>query len=107
MTGVDYSGYRSDGSIGLDLKSGYNDKDRYGNVYWGSGFGSNEYNFKALPAGYHPGAFYSLGQNAYFWTSTQKNGSMYWTRVFYKGIDGVDRLALPSNTYLSVRCIKD
>ena len=101
------SGYRTSGNVGNDLKAGYNEKDRYGNVYWGTGFGNDNYNFSALPAGYFGSSFYSLGLNAYYWTSTQFNSNLYYSRVLYRGLDGIDRLYMSSADYMSVRCIKD
>jgi uncharacterized protein (TIGR02145 family) len=48
---------------------------------------TNETGFTALPAGCRGsvGYFYYLGSYAYFWSSTEYNGSYAWLRVLYSG----------------------
>ena len=104
-------GYRTSGDVGYDLKSGYSTITSYGNAYWrGQGFGSDDYNFTALPAGFVRGfSFFGLSNNAYFWTSTVDSdmASKFYFRSLAAGYDGITRDTQSGSVYMSVRCIED
>ena len=77
--------------------------------WYGSGNGTNAFGFSALPAGnrFNDGSFYSDGNYAYFWSSTEYNSYFaYYIPLHYS----YDNAYLRTNDkYLgfSVRCVKD
>lgn len=89
-----YRGY----DAGKRLKSG---------LGWNSGNGTDEFAFTVLPAGYREGGnYYTLGEYAYFWTSTIITN--YNRRVFKYNSDQIYRANDGSNNWaFSVRCLKD
>lgn len=88
-----------------------------GNVdLWNSGqlvdnsaFGSS--GFLALPGGYRTetnGLYYSMGNGAYFWSSTAHTSSNYaWDRRLVYNNSGVNRSSCSMRRGLSVRCVAD
>ena len=76
---------------------------------WGANNGTNAFGFFALPAGYiYTGTFYSLGDRAYWWTSTDENSTDAWRRTIgYPNTYMLTRLTYTKNSGFSVRCIKD
>ena len=77
---------------------------------WNSGGnGTDNYSFLALPAGYrgYKGGFYSVGDRAYFWSSTEADSIFVYNMSLY---------SITGSAYLgnynmvngfSVRCLKD
>jgi len=77
---------------------------------WNGGNGLDLFGFTGLPAGYsgNAGAFFSMGEQARFWSSTHDNSDIPWRRFHRFVSPGVDRTASNIRTYgYSVRCIKD
>jgi len=70
---------------------------------------TNETGFKALPAGGRStnGIFGDLGNSAYFWSSTEDNGSSAWYRYHRYGYSGVYRTSSSKVYGFSVRCLKN
>jgi uncharacterized protein (TIGR02145 family) len=79
--------------------------------YHNTQYGTDDYNFSALPGGMHTdGSFGSLGVMSYFWTATSTEGYTYrawsWSMSWQSGNISNQW----SNYYrfgLSVRCVKD
>jgi len=75
----------------------------------GSGVGTNDYNFSALPGGNrtNKGDFFNGGSSAFFWTSTEYDGSSarYWCLTTTS--KGMERSMIGKDFGLSVRCVKD
>ena len=75
----------------------------------GNGNGTNSSGFAALPAGgrhYH-GAFYEVGYDGFWWSSTENIANYAWCRnVNYYYID-VYRDMYLKEIGLSVRCVRD
>lgn len=73
---------------------------------WGSG--TNESGFSALPAGYRQfGAFIRLGDEAWWWTSSQNVGEDPAGYFLINSSSRFDAFNAPQSFGLSVRCIKD
>ncbi|SHK67398.1 MULTISPECIES: FISUMP domain-containing protein [unclassified Fibrobacter] len=79
------------------------------NYWFGDGAGENTFDFGAIPSGYqdHDGSFGSLGNSAFFWSSTEKGpGYAYFMKLdensdnAYFGYNG-------KYYRFSVRCVKD
>ncbi|MFC2129444.1 fibrobacter succinogenes major paralogous domain-containing protein [Bacteroidota bacterium] len=82
-----------------------------GTVHWSfpNTGGTDDYGFTALPASYryHVGTFGPVGNNAYFWTSTQSAASSAWYKyIYYNSVD-VTTTSLGMDSGVSVRCVKD
>jgi len=70
--------------------------------------GTNASGFNAFPAGrYGPGSFASLGDYAYFWSSTENSRSYAWNRNLSFGNTGVTRHFSNKTLGFSCRCVKD
>jgi uncharacterized protein (TIGR02145 family) len=70
--------------------------------------GTNEYGFKALPAGLCEGEiFVFLGTFAFFWTSTEDSINRPWSRSLYYEEGDIQRYYDYDFICFSVRCIKD
>ena len=65
--------------------------------------------FMALPGGgrRYDGSFGHLGDNANFWSATEKNGEKAWGRHIYSDYTTVHRYSNVKSDGFSVRCIKD
>jgi len=84
-----------------------------GTAHWNSpNTGStNSNNFSALPAGYRyiDGSYNNIGDNTYFWSSTQYNRYYAWYRCLHHRHSKVRRFCgfLNKRCGFSVRCVKD
>lgn len=82
-----------------------------GTVHWHDpNFGAtNESGFTALPGGhrYSDAAFYNLGINAYWWTSTEASATNANYRLVNNNGPGVSVSDFPKTGGFSVRCVKD
>ena len=84
--------------VGTALKS---------SVGW-DGAGSDAKGFRALPAGYRlGGGFGSAGTNAYFWSTTENDSAVVWTRLLVGSDPNLTRLDLGKANAFSVRCAED
>lgn len=76
----------------------------------GQGNGSNSSRFSALPGGTRDskGAFYYIGEGAYFWTSTEGGGMYSYIRYLFYNISAMyGGMYREKENGLSIRCIKD
>ena len=94
------------GKEGKALKSvsGWQDKED-----GTSGNGTDDYGWNGLPGGvrYDDGSFGSVGQQGYWWSSSQFNAGFAWYRYLYYDFDGVHRSATNKLYGFSVRCLRD
>ena len=76
---------------------------------WYSGNGTDDYGFKAFPAGYqYTGSFNYLGSRAYFWTASEFfGGSSAYYRYFEAGASMNSSFLSKNENCLSVRLVKD
>ncbi len=74
-----------------------------------NGNGSNTSGFNALPGGYHNGyeLFDNLGGNGYWWSSTERSGTIAWSRHLRYGSNQILRYYYNKATGRSVRCLKN
>lgn len=88
--------------------------------WYNDGNGTNESGFSALPGGYryHFGRFFSIGRDAYWWSSTEYSTYCAWTRLLdYDRILDIDPDFVKDAVLrdydgkgkgaLSVRCLRD
>ena len=72
-------------------------------------YGTDEFGFSGLPGGYRDiyGAYVSLGDYGYWWSSTESSTTFVWGR--YMGFDygNVYRSGINKNGGFSVRCVRD
>ena len=73
---------------------------------------TNENNFTALPAGeriigINSSNFIQLNEQAWFWTSTDKNAFKSWSYLIKAGSNEILKVPWNTNAGLSVRCIKN
>ena len=70
---------------------------------------NNGSGFTALPGGYHysNGTFDHIGENGYFWSSTDGNAGNAWSRGVSFNYGGVSRSGNDKENGFSVRCISD
>ncbi|MCX6828617.1 MAG: hypothetical protein NT002_04975 [candidate division Zixibacteria bacterium] len=70
---------------------------------------TNESGFAALPAGNRGGfgSYQGMGINAYFWSSTEYDTYLAWSRYLFSNISEVSRYNLFMQFGFSVRCVKD
>ncbi len=75
----------------------------------GSGAGTNTSGFSALLAGYRydPGGFASLGDNTYFWSSTEYNSMTTYILNLSRDFSNLSLYANYKQNGWSVRCLKD
>ena len=73
------------------------------------GNGTNESGFTGLPGGCRDlnGKFCYIDNNGYWWTSTEKDGTLAWYRCIDRSPYYVYRTNYYKQNGLSVRCIKD
>jgi uncharacterized protein (TIGR02145 family) len=83
----------------IKSKSGWNE----------NGNGSNTSGFSALPAGhlFNNNTFGDVGNNSYWWTSTELESTLSWTRSIDYNNNNITRDICNKTDGLSVRCIKD
>jgi uncharacterized protein (TIGR02145 family) len=76
--------------------------------WYSGGNGSDQFGFKVLPGGYRfVTAFIGLGQNAYFWSSTEANSGNAWKRGFFYNNSNIQRNSYGKFHGYSVRCLKN
>ena len=71
----------------------------------------NESGFNGMPGGlrsYSSGAFLNMGNNGYFWSTTESDTLRAWDRELFSNQDNCFRYYFDSKRYgFSVRCVKD
>jgi uncharacterized protein (TIGR02145 family) len=91
------TGYRGSHGTGIKSTSG-----------WSSGAATNTSGFNAFPTGYcNSSSFSNLGDNAYFWSSTEYSSGAAWDRYLRNGNTGVKRTGNSMAYGFSCRCTKD
>lgn len=96
-------------------EAGLSGMDIYGYVQLGKTLkarsmnGTDEFGFSGLPGGYRnsDGDFNDLGDNGFWWSSSEKSGSYAWYRSLHSGDDYFYRLFGHGDYVSSVRCLKD
>lgn len=91
-----------DGAMVLKSTSGW--------AWSGSGNGTDELGFSALPGGFRDGGtnyygFWNVHYEGYWWSSTQSGGSA-WRRILFTGTS-IERSLRGKRWGYSVRCLKD
>jgi uncharacterized protein (TIGR02145 family) len=73
------------------------------------GTGIDLFNLSIIPGGYHSrfGGYYSLGKEAFFWTSSSNDGHLGWYRMITSDYKNIYRYDDRKNYAYSVRCVKD
>ncbi|MCK4677887.1 MAG: fibrobacter succinogenes major paralogous domain-containing protein [Bacteroidales bacterium] len=96
-----------DGTGERGLDAGYHLKSTTGWIF--NGNGTDQYGFTARPGGarYYYGGFIHLGNNAYFWSSTERNGFTAWGRRLHYSYDKVHRGNHGKAFGFSARCLQD
>jgi len=87
----------------LKSETGWNNR-----ISGGSGNGTDEFGFSALPGGYRHanGYFTSINNNSYWWSATEVEvGSGVYYRTIDRNYDRVSDLSWSGNSGLSVRCV--
>lgn len=71
-------------------------------------FGTDNYGFGGLPGGNRSadGAFYSLGSDAFWWSSTSSDATSAWRRVMHLSQDVFNRSAVNKKQGFYVRCVR-
>ncbi len=79
------------------------------NTWQKKGIGTNESGFSGLPGGmrFYDGAFYVIGNNGYWWSSTDDWSYSAFYRLLSFDSVSMGRDASDKPTGLSVRCLKD
>jgi uncharacterized protein (TIGR02145 family) len=74
-----------------------------------NGNGTDQFGFNITPSGHRGtnGSFVALGDNAYYWQSTEYSGADAWKRAFDYIENKISRDEYNKNAGYSVRCIKD
>ena len=74
-----------------------------------SGNGMNSSGFTGLPGGYryHNGNFYYVGNDGYWWSASEYDGSYAWYRLLNYYDFFLGRFNCPKNNGFSVRCVRD
>jgi uncharacterized protein (TIGR02145 family) len=77
--------------------------------YISTTLGTDDYGFRALPAGsrYHPSGFNGRGTSSYFWTSSASDASRAWYRVINYTLANIARNNAPRSDGFPVRCIRN
>ncbi|MFA7050389.1 MAG: FISUMP domain-containing protein, partial [Patescibacteria group bacterium] len=86
---------------------GYSTNDHPRWIYNSTNFGTDNFDFNALPAGYRNtlGSFYDLGSYSFLWSSSI-NGSYAWYRYLLSSNSSVYRFNLSLAFGYSVRCLR-
>lgn len=65
--------------------------------------------FNALPAGFRftDGSFFSSGNNAYWWSSSEHGTDNAWARGITSNPTGIARFSMNKNNAFSLRCVRD
>ncbi len=71
-------------------------------------FGTDNYGFGGLPGGNRSsdGAFYSLGSDSFWWSSTSSDETNAWRRVMHLSQDVFNRSAVNKKQGFYVRCVR-
>jgi uncharacterized protein (TIGR02145 family) len=79
------------------------------NSYSGVPAGTDIYGFAALPGGYgdSAGGFSNAGNYGYWWSSSEYDASIAYTRYMYYYYEDVDRYYFSKTGLFSVRCLQD
>ncbi|HDR05263.1 MAG TPA: hypothetical protein ENN84_08480, partial [Candidatus Marinimicrobia bacterium] len=92
-------------------KTGWRGSDQGKKLKSKSGWdGTDIAGFGALPGGfrsYDNGSFYTVGYNAYFWSSSEVLSHHAWGRRLYGDYEEVDRYYYSRTYGFSVRCVRD
>jgi hypothetical protein len=74
-----------------------------------SGNGTNSSGFSGLPGGYryYDGAFYSQGDDGFWWSASEDFADGAYYRKLYHGLDFLDRENGYKDRGFSVRCLRD
>ena len=77
--------------------------------WYNGGNGNDSYGFSVLPAGYryYDGSFYTAGNYAFFWSSSERSSDLAYYWDFYYNSDYVSRNYYGKNYGFSVRCLRD
>jgi len=100
---TDYLGRKNVAGTKMKSTSGW--KDHKGE----SGNGTNKSGFSGLPGGfrYGDGTFYDFGYFGYWWSSTEFNTYVAWTRDLSCSAGDVNRGNASKRYGFSVRCLRD
>ncbi|MBM3923193.1 MAG: hypothetical protein FJ340_08350, partial [Sphingomonadales bacterium] len=73
------------------------------------GNGTNSSGFSGLPGGtrYGSGPFNDVGEDGYWWSSSENNTNSAWNRTLGYGLGDVDRCSFNKRYGFSVRCLRD
>ena len=73
------------------------------------GNGIDSYGFSALPGGLldNGGAFGNAGSYGYWWSSTEFDATLAWSRRMYSDYGSVFRYNFNKRLGFSVRCVRD
>jgi uncharacterized protein (TIGR02145 family) len=71
------------------------------------GNGTNTSGFSALPGGYRWDLFYSIGNEGFWWSSTEYATNVAWKRTLSNANGGIARSVMSKFVGLSVRCLKE
>jgi len=96
--------------LAADGHSGAEGKALKATSGWNSGGnGTDDYGFLGLPGGSrdYDGNFYYIGNDGYWWSSSQTNTSNAWNRNMDDGNDSVNRYYDDKRYGFSVRCLRD
>jgi len=99
----DNGGYSKDGDdwndVGTHLKS---------TTGWYIDYGTDDYDFSALPAGcYEGGSFWDMGYRTYFWSTTESSSIGAWNRYLYDVFSLIFRDTKNKVFGYSIRCVRD
>jgi len=110
---LEENGYGYEGSgidIGKSMASTFiwDNSSQIGDVGNDSG-SNNSSGFAGLPGGYRYllGGFFKIGQEGYWWSSTDSSGCNAWHRVLHFNVDFIYRSYFEKWLGFSVRCLRD
>jgi uncharacterized protein (TIGR02145 family) len=82
-----------------------------GTTHWASPNtgATNETGFTALPGGYRylNGTFYYIGSYGFWWSATEIEATVAWSRNLYYSNSNVTRISFSEGNGFSVRCLRD
>jgi uncharacterized protein (TIGR02145 family) len=92
--------------------SGYSD---YAGKYlkaasgWNGSSGTDDYAFSAIPGGfgYSNGNFFDVGNSGYWWSASEDNGSLAYSRFMYSHNEDAGWVNYSKSNLYSVRCLRD
>jgi uncharacterized protein (TIGR02145 family) len=76
---------------------------------WGSGNGTDDYSFSALPggSGSSGGNFSNAGYRGIWWSSSENNGNIAYIRIMYYDNENANWNPIVKSSLYSVRCVQD